>query len=78
MARPAAATRFLKLYVRTGDDRWLDRARKFAMHSIEQCDRALTKYGQRKFSLWTGDLGLAIYLCDCIRATARFPTLDIF
>jgi hypothetical protein len=69
---------FLKLYARTGDDRWLDRARSFAMHSIEQCERALEKYGQRKFSLWTGDLGLAIHLWDCIRATAKFPTLDIF
>ena len=48
------------------------------MHAIDQCDRALEKYGQRKFSLWTGDLGLAIYLWDCIRATAKFPTLDIF
>jgi lantibiotic modifying enzyme len=69
---------FLKLYARTGDDRWLDRARRFAMHAIDQCERALEKYGQRKFSLWTGDLGLAIYLCNCIRATANFPTLDIF
>ena len=69
---------FLKLYARTGDHRWLDRARKFAMHAIEQCDDALAKYGQRKFSLWTGDLGLAIYLWDCIRATAKFPTLDVF
>jgi lantibiotic modifying enzyme len=69
---------FLKLYTRTGDALWLDRARRFAMHSIEQCDHALTKYGQRKFSLWTGDLGLAIYLWNCVRATSRFPTLDIF
>jgi hypothetical protein len=69
---------FLKLYARTGDDRWLDRARKFAMNSIEQCERALTKYGQRKFSLWTGDLGLATYLWDCIGASAKFPTLDVF
>jgi hypothetical protein len=69
---------FLKLYARNGDDRWLDRARKFAMHAIDESDRAVTKYGQRKSSLWTGDLGLAIYLWDCIRATAKFPTLDIF
>jgi len=69
---------FLKLYARTGDDRWLDRARRFAMHAIEQCDRDVKKYGQRKFSLWTGDLGLAIYLWDCIRANAKFPTLDVF
>jgi len=69
---------FLKLYARTGDDRWIARARKFAMHAIERSDRALAKYGQRKYSLWTGDLGLAIYLWDCIRATAKFPTLDVF
>ena len=69
---------FLKLYARMGDERWLHRARRFAMHGIDQCDRALEKYGQRKFSLWTGDLGLAIYLWDCIRATAKFPTLDVF
>ena len=69
---------FLRLYARTGDDRWLDRARSFAMYSIEQCDRALTKYGQRKYSLWTGDLGLAICLWDCIRTSAKFPTLDVF
>jgi lantibiotic modifying enzyme len=75
---PGSGYAFLKLYARMGDERWLDRARKFAMHSIEQCDRTLSKYGQRKFSLWTGDLGLAIYLWDCIRATAKFPTLDVF
>jgi DUF1680 family protein len=69
---------FLKLYARTRDDRWLDRARRFAMHAIDQCDRALREYGQRKYSLWTGDLGLAIYLWDCSRATAKFPTLDVF
>ncbi|MGB8683395.1 MAG: LanC-like protein [Candidatus Binatus sp.] len=69
---------FLKLYVRTGDGRWLDRARRFAMHAIDQCDSAVKKYGQRKFSLWTGDLGLAIYLWDCIGGTAKFPTLDVF
>ena len=69
---------FLKLYARTGDDKWLDRARKFAMHAIVQCDSALEKYGQRKFSLWTGDLGLAIYLWNCVQATAKFPTLDVF
>jgi hypothetical protein len=68
----------LKLHARTGDGRWLYRARKFAMHAIDQCDRAVKKYGQMKFSLWTGDLGLAIYLWDCIRISAKFPTLDVF
>jgi lantibiotic modifying enzyme len=75
---PGSGYAFLKLYARTGDPRWLDRARSFAMHAIEQSNRALKQYDQRKFSLWTGDLGLAIYLWDCIRATAKFPTLDVF
>jgi hypothetical protein len=68
----------LKLHARTGHDVWLRRARAFAMHAIEQSERALTRYGQRKFSLWTGDLGLAVYLWDCVQARARIPLLDVF
>ena len=68
----------LKLYARTGDDRWLDRARKFAMHGIGQADSWFEKYGQRKYALWTGDLGLAIFLWDCIDGNGKFPTMDVF
>jgi hypothetical protein len=68
----------LKLHARTGDNQWLERARAFAMHGIGQAERALAHYGQRKFSLWTGDLGFAIFLSDCIGATPRFPMLDVF
>ena len=25
-----------------------------------------------------GDLGVAVYLRDCLRAEARFPTVDVF
>jgi hypothetical protein len=69
---------FLKLYGRTGDPHWLERARAFAMHGIVQTDEARERHGQGRFSLWTGDLGLALYLRDCLRAQARFPTLDVF
>jgi hypothetical protein len=69
---------FLKLYRRTGDAQWLERARAFAMHGIVQTDEARKRYGQGRYSLWTGDLGFAIYLRDCIRAQAHFPTLDVF
>lgn len=69
---------FLKLYARTGDARWLERARAFAMHGIRQTQLALEHYGSYRFSLWTGDPGLAIYLWDCIRAVPAFPTLDRF
>jgi hypothetical protein len=54
------------------------RAPSFGMHGLEQADRAVKRHGQRKFSLWTGDLGLATFLCDCIRGCDQFPTLDVF
>lgn len=68
----------LKLYQRTGDAMWLQRARSFAMHGIMQTDAHAVQYGQLRYSLWTGDPGFAIYLWDCLRATAAFPTLDVF
>ncbi len=69
---------FLKLFRRTRNQLWLDRARAFAMHGIAQCERHHEEYGRYRYSLWTGDLGLAIYLWSCIRATDAFPTMDVF
>lgn len=69
---------FLKLYQRTHDFLWLERARSFAMHGIAQTQEDALRYGQSRYSLWTGDLGFAIYLWDCLRAEAQFPTLDVF
>jgi len=67
---------FLKLHRRTGERRWLDRARAFAMHALGQWKASRARYGQGRHSLWTGDTGVAIYLRDCITATADWPTLD--
>jgi hypothetical protein len=69
---------FLKLYRRTRDPKWLQRARAFAMHGIRQTEAHAARYGQMRYSLWTGDLGFAIYLWDCIRGEGSFPTLDVF
>jgi len=69
---------FLKLYQRTGDANWLQRARAFAMHGIAQTEADAQEYGQMRYSLWTGDPGFAIYLWDCLRGRADFPTLDVF
>lgn len=70
---------FLYLYQKTGNSVWLDRARKFAMHSIEQCQNARLHYGQGRFTLWTGDAGLAIYLYHCMYPEkAAIPGLDLF
>jgi hypothetical protein len=48
------------------------------MHGMPQLERDTARYGQARYSLWTGDLGFAIYLWDCIRAQAAFPMLDVF
>ena len=69
---------FLKLFALTGDRLWLERARAFAMHAIEQCRAARVEYGRGRYSLWTGDIGLACYLHECVAGTARFPTVDVF
>ena len=69
---------FLKLHGRSGDTLWLERARAFAMTAIDQSRDARRQYGQGRYSLWTGDVGLAVYLHDCLRAEARFPSIDIF
>jgi hypothetical protein len=69
---------FLKLYERSGQAHWLDKARAFAMHAIAQAEAAAARHGQLRYSLWTGDPGLAIYLWDCLRGRAEFPTLDVF
>ena len=69
---------FLKLYRRTTDVMWLERARAFAMTAIAQCREARQEFGRGRYSLWTGDVGLAIYLWDCQTGAPRFPTVDIF
>jgi hypothetical protein len=69
---------FLKLFRRTGEPKWLDRARAFAMHAVLQFERELAEHRRPWFSLWTGHMGLAVYLWDCVEGTDRFPTLDVF
>jgi hypothetical protein len=67
---------FLKLYQRTGDSMWLDRARAFAVHAMAQRARMRQAHGQERTTLWTGDAGLAMYLWHCIDGTADMPGLD--
>ena len=69
---------FLRLLELTGDERWLGRARSFAMHAIGQVDAARARFGRGRHSLWTGDVGTALYLRACVDADARFPTIDGF
>jgi Lanthionine synthetase C-like protein len=64
---------FLALLRQTGDERWLARARAFAMHAATQVQEARTDHGRGRYSLWTGDLGTALYLADCIDGNGQPP-----
>src|SRR5256885_12328053 len=48
----------------TNDPVWLDRARQFAMTAIVQYRGAHAVAGRGRYTLWTGDVGLAVYLWD--------------
>ena len=67
---------FLKLFSRTGDELWLERARAFATHAIGQRERDLERFGQGHHSLWTGDLGLAFYLRACVNGLSELELLE--
>ena len=58
----------LKAFARTQDELWLDRARRFAVHALAQTNR--------RYSLFTGDVGTALFAAACLDADARFPILD--
>ena len=68
----------LKLWRRSGEPVWLDRARALAMHGHGQVERHRVSHGQGRHSLWTGDLGLACLLWSCIAGSDALPTLDVF
>jgi lantibiotic modifying enzyme len=61
----------LKTFERTGDEKWLERARAFAMHALAQVERLPPRY-----SLFTGGVGAALYVADCLDARACFPIVD--
>ena len=61
----------LKTFERTGDERWLERARKFAVHALAQAKGAPGRY-----SLFTGGVGVALFAAGCLEADPRFPVLD--
>jgi lantibiotic modifying enzyme len=60
----------LAAFERTGDELWLDRARRFALHALAQAARETPVY-----SLWIGAIGPAVFASDCLDARCRYPLL---
>jgi lantibiotic modifying enzyme len=68
----------LKAFARTGDERWLERARCFALHALGQVERSRAENGRGRYSLFTGDVGVALFAAACLEADPRYPVLDGF
>lgn len=69
----------LEIHRRTGDPAWLEQARAFGMVAIDQAEATRRQHGQWRYSLWTGDAGLAWYLLDCLEGrSSGMPGLDTF
>jgi hypothetical protein len=66
----------LRTFGRTGDKRRLDRARRFAVHALGQIKRWREVRGSGRYSLWTGDLGAALFAADSLDAHAEVPVVD--
>jgi Lanthionine synthetase C-like protein len=67
----------LKALARTDDERWLVRARRFAVHALAQAERLAAANGRRRYSLFTGDVGTALFAAACLDLDMRYPILDI-
>ena len=69
---------FLRAHELTDDPEWLERARRFAVHALEQVERARDEHGQGRFTLFTGDVGAALFARSCLEIDPRFPTMDVW
>ena len=67
----------LKAFARAGDGRWLERARRFAVHALDQAERIAEANGRRRYSLFTGDVGTALFAAACLDLDTRFPIVDL-
>jgi hypothetical protein len=67
----------LKAFARTGDELWLERARRFAVHALGQSERLAVANHSRRYSLFTGDVGTALFAAACIDPDARYPIIDV-
>jgi hypothetical protein len=43
------------------------------MHAAAQVERARSEHGRGRHTLWTGDLGTALYLADCVDGRGELP-----
>ncbi len=57
---------------------WLAAARGFGSWALQQAHQSQAEHGQWRYSLWTGDAGLACFLVDCLQKQASWPGTERF
>ena len=72
------AVALIALHQRTGNELWRERARRFAVHALDQVGRQRAQHGMGRYSLWTGDIGAAVVARSFIDGRAGMPSLDWF
>ena len=65
----------LAAFARTGDELWLERARRFAVHALAQVERARAERGRGRYSLWMGDIGAALFASECLNSSSAYPVV---
>ena len=48
------------------------------MHALEQVEQARETYGRGRFTLFTGDVGAALYAQSCLDADPSVPMMDVW
>ncbi|XOV87941.1 MAG: lanthionine synthetase C family protein [Pseudomonadota bacterium] len=69
---------FLKLFEATREEKWLDRAKQFAAVSIKQAEATREATGDYRYSLWTGDVGVSLFLNAILTEDFEVPGFERF
>ena len=48
------------------------------MHAAAQVAAVRRRHGRGRHTLWTGDLGTAMYLQQCLAGTSELPTIELW
>jgi hypothetical protein len=66
----------LALWTRTEGELWFERARSFAMDAVADVQRRREQAGHGRYTLFTGDLGVALLLRSLLVADPTFPFVE--
>ena len=66
----------LALWARTERELWLERARSFAMDALADVRRRREEAGHGRYTLFTGDIGVALLLRSLLVADPTFPFVE--